>query len=340
MAIRDRCNFDPNGFGDYERKFRTSACQPQSLGPLSDQLTVGSSIDGYTAAQGANFARFRARPGDHYTHNNGVCYEDRILGRLLAGDPGVSSARVQEMYVPGSTRYFGWATLIPPQPGWPSGWFILGEFHGPGGIQAPYKWRLGGSGVELKQNAGAFSGSAYSSELPAHVLHPLELGVWWYYIFGVKWASDGTGWYRQWVRRQGATSWTQVVEQLNLDTLQYPAGSPGSPYGLYPTLGIYRSLESGFTTTVYHDGWCWGETFADLATELGGDPSGGGSTPPPPPAPGAFTGPWSSTSTFELVSPSDAFAGPWSPTGSFSIASAADAPDAPQAELRPATWRT
>lgn len=337
MAIHDRFNFDPNGFPDYERKFRTSTCQPQSLGPLADQLTVGAAIDGYTAAQGTNFGRFRARPGDHYTHNNGVCYEDRLLGRLLAGDPGVDAARQNAPFVAGRASYFGWATLIPAQPAWPSGWFILGEIHGPGGIQAPYKWRLGGSGVELKQNAGAWSGSTYSSELPAHVLHPLELGVWWYYIFGVSWKTDLTGWYRQWVRRQGTSAWTQVVEQLNIATLQYPAGSPGSPYGLYPTLGIYRNLETAFTTTVYHDGWCWGDTFADVAAELGGDP---GEPPPPPPAAAAFTGPWSATAHFEIASPSTPFTGPWSTTGHFDLVAAAEPPAAPDIELAPATWRT
>jgi hypothetical protein len=198
-----------------------SACQRQTP----------SRITGATSPvrEGSHSGRFEVQYGD--VVNGGARAE--VVHCL----PGACGGEIA-----GTERWYGWSTYWPTsfnsQPTWQvfTQWHHLGNSGSP-----PISFYTNGSTMYLSTTDSA-GGEAHT----IHWTAPLVTGQWRSFIFGVRFANDGTGWVELWL------DGVQVLPRTSTRTMRDD--------GNILKQGLYRKDTIDFTQVIHHDNMRKGST--------------------------------------------------------------------------------
>jgi hypothetical protein len=238
--------------------------------PISQRITVASSIDGFTPCQGNYLMRIQVAPGDQYFSTTGW----RTVSRL---NPPSGNPRTHPF---GNDCSYTWATLVPS--GWPwdanifnSGW----EWHQTdppgGGVTgvAPKHFIIRASEMYVDVRGGS-SEATKQTYVSQTFLSGYQKGAW--YVFTERYVQNQApnGHYELWYGKVGThTSMVQLISAPNIGTVY------GSQLN-YPSFGTYRGQSGTATTSLYIGGAREYTTLAEA--KAWGVSILTGSAPPPP----------------------------------------------------------
>lgn len=224
---------------------------------VANQLFYGTASP--TPRQSTNWVKYVVRPGDQYLSTTGERSEHRLDSSIEAD---------------GQEHWYRWSTMFPSDFVRPAGWFIFTQLHSDSRFtQSAFKWQLDTIGgvdyIGLVITCGPFADAAQalnpieSNNLRFQQLAGLNLGLWQDFIVRIRFSASGNGLVQMWHRVEGEAAYTQVINQDNIYTLPTTIGDP-TPGTITPKQGLYRAADAVRTTTLFHDGFARGNSYAEL----------------------------------------------------------------------------
>jgi Polysaccharide lyase len=204
-------------------------------------------LAGTGARQGTHYARVTVHPGDK---RDGCC--EGSEGAQVAYMQNASGGRLDENENSGIQQY---AFSVKFDPTWKAEygeWNIFLELHGPNWSNPAWAL-LAHDKIVLNMRTGDIT----KNGVKGYELRngSLNIGKWIDFLLTVKYAKGNTGFVRLARRDEGETSFTEVLNIVDIPTLQFDPNVNGGAVGDHFMLtGLYRK-ERPFTSILYLDGF-------------------------------------------------------------------------------------
>ncbi len=243
-----------------------SLCQPSFFGDFESGSVTGVGNHNWVSIQAyapdrirlikdrrGTYARVEIRKGDHPLHCPD-CSErsELVMMQDEHGNP------LYENLTSGTQRYTfsikfdpSWRTMIGNNNG---AWGIFLQLHGPDNLGTNPAFELNATD---RITFGLHTGDINKSKSKDYKLlnGKLNKGHWIDFILTIKYAANKTGFVTIQRRDEGKTDFTQVLNLVNIPTLQYSSKVNNGAVGdHYMKLGLYRNQEP-FTSVLYIDGF-------------------------------------------------------------------------------------
>jgi hypothetical protein len=182
--------------------------------------------------EGKYAARFEVAPGDR---PEGLAYGEMVMVYQHIRRPNLE---IRERA--GQESWWGWSTYFGSdfRPDPHTFWNDFVEFHNTGSGQANMHFELDTTTNPWHFSLRSFGGSQDQNQ-NRFDLGPFQRNKWLDFIFGVRWATDNSGWIEVWLNGR------QVLPRTMIPTIY-------EGQAVYVMQGFYRDT-SAVTTVVYQD---------------------------------------------------------------------------------------